>query len=135
MGRWWVILWALVPLQLQAGGSFDAVKDVPVSLASGVLSVTVPQGVHLKAQTFRIALVSHGTLRLGPLPPATDRDDAGDPIWRGTLRVALKGNGLEDPVRLVVIYQPCTEGPDAVCYLPVKRALTAPAAEVPAEWP
>lgn len=135
MRRWWLMAWVLVPLQMHAGAGFDAVKDVPVSLASGVLSVTVPQGVHLKAHTFRIALVSHGTLRQGPFPPATDRDDAGDPIWRGTLRVDLKGRGLEDPVRLLVTYQPCTEGPEAVCYLPVKRTLTVPSAEVPVEAP
>jgi hypothetical protein len=128
-------VWALAPLILQAGAGFDPVRDVPVALAGGVLSLTIPPGAHLKVETFRIVLGSRGTLHLGPLPPATDQDDAGDPIWRGTLRVALKGSGLEDPVKLVVTYQPCTEGPDAVCYLPVKRALTASVAEVPVETP
>jgi hypothetical protein len=135
MSRCRIAFWALAPLLLQAGGGFDPVKDVPVGLAGGVLSVTIPPGAHLKVQTFRIVLSSHGTMRLGPLPPATDLDDAGDPIWRGTVRVALKGSGLQDPVKLVVTYQPCTEGPDAICYLPVKRTLMVPATEVPGESP
>ena len=135
MSRGRIAFWALAPLILQASVGFDPVKDIPVALAGGVLSVTVPPGAHLKVQAFRIVLSSPGTLRLGPLPPATDRDDAGDPIWRGTVRVALKGSGLQDPVKLVITYQPCTEGPDAICYLPVKRTLMVPAAEVPAESP
>jgi hypothetical protein len=135
MSRCRVAVWALAPFILQAGAGFDPVKDVPVVLAGGVLSVTVPPGAHLKVQTFRIVLSSHGTLRPGPLPPATDQDDAGDPIWRGTIRVGLKGSGLQDPVKLMVTYQPCTEGPDAICYLPVKRTLTASVAEVPVEKP
>jgi hypothetical protein len=134
MMRRWLALWLLIPLQLQAAG-FDAVKDVPLTLVGGVLSLTVPRGVHLKVATFRITLASQGTLQPGPLPPAPDRDEAGDPIWRGTIRVALRGHGLEDPVRITVIYQPCTEGPNAVCYLPVKRTLVGAASEVPVGSP
>jgi hypothetical protein len=85
--------------------------------------------------TFRITLASRGALRTGSLPPATDRDEAGDPIWRGTLRVELRGRDLEDPVRITVTYQPCTEGPEAVCYLPVKRTLSAAAGEIPVGTP
>jgi hypothetical protein len=114
---------------------FDAVKAIPISLTGGAVLVTLPQGVHLKVATFRIALTSQGTLLVGPLPPLSDRDDDGEPIWRGTFRVTLKGRGLEDPAKLVVTYQPCTEGPHAVCYLPMKRTLTASAAEIPAEGP
>jgi hypothetical protein len=121
-------------LQLQAAG-FDAVKDVPMTLAGGVLSLAVPRGVHLKVATLRITLASKGTLQPGPLPPATDRDEAGDPIWRGTLRVELRGRDLEAPVRVTVTYQPCTEGPEAVCYLPLKRTLTVAAREVPSPRP
>jgi hypothetical protein len=134
MMRRWLVPGLLLVLPLQAAG-FDPVKDVPVALAEGVLMLTVPPGVHLKVATFRITLASQGTLQPGPLPPATDRDEAGDPIWRGTLRVALRGRDLEDPARVTVIYQPCTEGPDAVCYLPVKRTLVVAASEVPAGTP
>jgi hypothetical protein len=42
----------------------------------------------------------------------------------------LKASGLEDPVRLVLTYQPCIEGPDGVCFLPVKRTLSVSASEL-----
>ena len=134
MKRIWLAMGLLV-MNLQAGTGFDPVKDVPMTLAGGVLSLTVRRGVHLKVATFRITLASRGTLQPGPLPPATERDEAGDPIWRGTLRVELRGRDLEDPVKVAVTYQPCTEGPDAVCYLPVKRTLTVAAKEVPSPRP
>ena len=132
--RRWLALGLLV-LHLQAGTSFDPVKDVGVTIAGGVLALAVPRGVHLKLNSFRITLVSQGTLHLGALPPATGRDEAGDPIWRGTLRVDVKGRDLEDPVRILVTYQPCTEGPEAVCYLPLKRTITVAASEVPSPKP
>jgi hypothetical protein len=123
----------MIPLLLQAGPSFDPVKDVPVSVADGVLSMTVPPGAHLKARAFRITLATKGTLRLAPLPPADGQDEAGDPIWRGLVKVHVKGTGLENPARLILTYQPCTEGPDGMCYLPVKRTLAVPAVEIPDE--
>jgi hypothetical protein len=134
MRRGWFVPGLLLALPLQAAG-FDPVKDVPMALVGGILSLTVPPGVHLKVATFRITLTSPGSLQPGPLPPATERDEAGDPIWRGTLRVEFRGRDLEDPVRVTVTYQPCTEGPDAVCYLPVKRTLVVGASEVPAGTP
>jgi hypothetical protein len=131
MRRWLAL--GLFVLRLQAGTGFDPVRDIPVTLAGGELALAIPPGVHLKAKAFRITLVSQGTLRLGALPPATDRDEAGDPIWRGSLRVTLRGSDLQDPVQVSVTYQPCTEGPEAVCYLPLKRTLTVAAAEIPSD--
>ena len=128
-------LMILAPLLLQADSGFDPVKDVPLSASNGVLSVVVPQGVHLKARLFNVALVSSGTLRLGALPPSSGQDEAGNPIWRGTVQVSLKGSGLEDPVRLVITYQPCTEGPDGMCFLPVRRTLVVPVYGIPVEAP
>ncbi len=129
------ILMAMAPLVLQAGPGFDPLKDVPLSVAGGVLSLTIPPGTHLKVRAFRIALASKGTLRPGALPPPQGQDEAGDPIWRGTVRVGLEGRDLEDPVRLVITYQPCTEGSDGMCFLPVRRTLAVPAAEIPVEAP
>jgi len=122
----------LIALQAQAAG-FDPVKDVAITLRGGILSVAVPSGAHLKTRTFKITLLSKGTLKLGPLPPSAGIDDAGDPIWRGTVRVALTGAHLEDPAWLEVRYQPCTEGAAGVCYLPQKRKLEVVAAELAAE--
>ena len=130
--RWWLAL-GLCVLRLQAGTGFDPVKDIPITLVGGVLALAIPPGVHLKVKAFRVTLLSQGTLHPGALPPASAHDEAGDPIWRGTLRVALQGIDLQDPVKVSIIYQPCTEGPEAVCYLPLKRTLTVAAAEVPSD--
>jgi len=124
----WLIL--AVSLSLQARPEFDPLKDVSLDVVQGVLTLTVPAGVHVKVQTFRVTLLSRGTLRPA-LPPATGRDDTGDPIWRGSVRVPLKGDGLEDPSRIQVTYQPCTEAEDGRCFLPVKRTLAVPLADLP----
>ncbi len=128
-------LMMLFPLLLQARAAFDPAKDVLISVSAGVLTVTAPPGVHLKARAFRILLISKGTLHTGALPATDGQDEAGDPIWRGTVKVALTGTGLEDPTLLVITYQPCTEGPDGMCFLPVKRTLAEPAMKIPTESP
>jgi thiol:disulfide interchange protein DsbD len=111
---------------------FDPVKDVAVGLDHGVLTLTVPPGVHLKRRFFKVELATRpGTVTVGPLPPADGLDDAGDPVWHGTLRVPLRGEGLKDPVALRITYQPCTEGAGSVCYLPQHRLLPVKAGEVP----
>lgn len=115
----------LLSAELLAAG-FDPVKDVPISVSSGLLTLVVPKGVHLKVRLFHVALVSAGTLKLGALPPSQGVDDAGDPIWRGTIQVPVTADAMEDPAELVVTYQPCTEGPDGLCFLPLKRKLRVP---------
>jgi thiol:disulfide interchange protein DsbD len=135
MSRSWFIPLALVAVQSLAAEGFDPAKDIAISFNGGVLSVTMPPGAHLKMRTFKIALVTQGTLKLSPFPPATGEDEAGDPIWRGTVNVALRGKGLETPARLLVSYQPCTEGPQGVCYLPQKRTITVAASEFPSPRP
>lgn len=121
-----IALACLAPALLIARTEFDPVADVAVKVAGGVLTLSVPPGVHLKVRGFRVTLASRGVLRLGPLPPGSGVDEAGDPIWRGGVKVRLRGEGLEDPVRLVVTYQPCTEGADGRCFLPVRRVLAVP---------
>ena len=125
----------LVTFMLRAGPGFDPVKDVPISVSNGVLTLSVPKGVHLKTRLLRVTLASPGSLRLGALPPPSGQDEAGDPIWRGVVKVRLNGSGMEDPARLTITYQPCTEGPDGQCFLPVKRTLAVPIAELSAEAP
>ncbi|HJW72985.1 MAG TPA: protein-disulfide reductase DsbD domain-containing protein [Geothrix sp.] len=121
---------ALLALQTQAAEGFDPVKDIAITVHGGILSVTVSRGAHLKVRTFKCVLGSQGELSLGPLPPASGVDEAGDPIWRGTVQVPLGGAQLEDPAKLTVTYQPCTEGPEGVCYLPQKRRLSVAASEL-----
>jgi len=135
MRRMTFLLTLLIPALLSAAGGFDPVKDVPITVTAGVLSMAIPKGVHLKARLFRVILVSAGTLQQGALPVSTEQDEAGDPIWRGRVQVSLSCRDLADPTRLQVTYQPCTEGRDGVCYLPVKRVLVIPAKELPTPRP
>lgn len=113
----------LLCLPLVAGAAFDPVKDVTITVSGGILALTLPAGAHLKVARFKVVLKGPGTLKVGPLPAPTGRDDAGDPIWRGRVAVPLEGEGLDDSSALEVTYQPCTEGPEGRCYLPLKRYL------------
>lgn len=111
---------------------FDPEKGVKVVLDQGALAVTVPEGVHLKAAFMEVKLASKpGTLTVGKLPPTQGVDEVGDGIWHGTVRIPLSGQGLKDPVKLEVTYQPCTEGEGGVCYAPTTRIITVKAANIP----
>ena len=112
--------------------SFDPGKDLVLGVEAGVLTLQIPAGAHLKRNTFKVALrAGPGKVEAGPLPPEDALDEAGDPIWRGAVRIPLRGEGLGNPVDLLVTLQPCTEGKDGVCYLPQRRALRIPRAEIP----
>ncbi len=126
-----LISFLMVAAQALSAAGFDPARDVSLTVAGGALSLTLPENVHLKARSFKVALVSRGQLTCAPLPATSEIDDAGDPILRGTVRLALTGRNLEDPVRLLVTYQPCIEGEGGVCYLPTKRTVAAAAAEIP----
>jgi thiol:disulfide interchange protein DsbD len=129
--RFSLVLLLAVPLL-----AFDPAKDVAVAVRRGQLLLQVPPGVHLKQRGFRVTLASSpGGLTLGPLPAATGRDGAGDPIWSGTVRVPLHGEGLLDPVALRVTFQPCTDGEDGLCYLPQHRLVSATVADFAEKQP
>ncbi len=108
---------------LVAGGAFDPVKDVVISVSGGSLVLSVPAGVHLKAARFKVRLKGPGSLKVGPLPAPSGTDDAGDPIWRGRVAVPFACEGLDESTLLEITYQPCTEGPEGQCYLPLKRTV------------
>lgn len=111
--------------------AFDPAVDVAMAVVPGGLRMVLPPGVHVKVGTFRVALAAGpGRLEAGPMPPAAGRDGAGDPVWRGTVVIPLHGQGLADPVGLTVTWQPCTGGPDGVCYLPQHRTVMARAADL-----
>jgi len=111
--------------------AFDPAKDVGIQVRQGHLRIEIPAGVHLKVRPFKVALLSSpGQLSLGALPPASGKDETDDPIWRGTVEVPLRGEGLMDPVELRVTFQPCTEGEAGVCFLPQRRVVTVRAAEL-----
>ncbi|HEX9009538.1 MAG TPA: protein-disulfide reductase DsbD domain-containing protein [Holophagaceae bacterium] len=128
MDRRIIPLLALLSLHARA---FDPAVDVALTAVPGGLRVALPAGAHLKQRTFKVMLASsQGRLAVGPLPPPSGRDEAGDPVWRGAVVIPLQGQGLPDPVSLAVTYQPCTEGPAGVCYLPQHRTVRARAADL-----
>jgi len=71
----------------------------------------------------------------GKLPPTTAKDELGDGIWHGSVRVPMSGEGLSGTVTLQVTYQPCTEGEGGVCYPPTTRSLEVKASEIPVAVP
>lgn len=115
-----------------SAGAFEPDNDVLVSLKQGAVLVTVPKGAHLNKALTRVALTSkEGPVKLGPLPPASGKDEQGDEIYRGILRIPIVGGDPAGELRLVVRYQVCTEGADGVCFPPVTRDLLIPSQGAP----
>ncbi len=110
----------------------DPENDVKVAFRKGAVVVTVPEGAHLKKGFMEVTLKSKsGTLKVGPLPQATEVDELNEPIWHGAVRIPLLGEGLSGTVVLEVQYQPCTEGDGGVCYPPTSQVIRVQAAEIP----
>ena len=127
---------ALPALAQRADPSFDPAKDVSLRFEKGAVVVGVPAGAHLKASFMEVAKkAGPGTLRMGKLPPTTAKDEIGDGIWHGQVRVPVSGEGLSGTVTLQVTYQPCTEGEGGVCYPPTTRPLEVKASEIPVVLP
>jgi thiol:disulfide interchange protein DsbD len=116
----------------RADPSFDPAKDVTLRFEQGAVVVGVPTGAHLKASFMAVAKkAGPGTLKMGKLPPTMAKDEIGDGIWHGQVRVPVSGEGLRGTVTLQVTYQPCTEGDGGVCYPPTMRSLDVKASEIP----
>lgn len=127
------LLLLLVQALTLAQGSFDPEKSVSVTFNKGVVTVTSPPGTHLKQSFMSVELQSKGgKLVVGALTPPNAKDELGDAIWHGPVKIPLSGEGLKDPVVLGVTYQACTEGEGGVCYPPTTQTLTVKAAEIPA---
>lgn len=120
----------------KADPSFDAVKSVGLAFQKGAVVLTVPPDAHLKASFMEVAKKGGpGTLKAGPLPATTAKDEIGDGIWHGTVRIPVRGEGLSGTVQLEVTYQPCTEGEGGVCFPPTTRTLEVRASEIPVAGP
>jgi len=118
---------------LLAGAAFDPARDVRISCSRGAVTLTAPAGTHLKRRFLAVTLASGpGALRMGALPPAPDRDEGDEPIYRGPVTIPLAGQGLADEVELEIRYQPATEGPAGACYLPAYRKLKVPRGDLAA---
>jgi thiol:disulfide interchange protein DsbD len=120
----------------RADPTFDPVKDVTLRFEKGAVVLAVPAGAHLKASFMDIAKkAGPGTLKMGKLPPTTAKDELGDGIWHGQVKVPVSGEGLSGTVTLQVTYQPCTEGEGGVCYPPTTRPLEVKASDIPGAKP
>jgi thiol:disulfide interchange protein DsbD len=127
----WLLAFAGAAVALAQGG-FDPVKSVTVRFEKGAVVATAPEGAHLKAAFMKVVKAEGpGTLTAGPLPKGTDVDELDEAIWRGPVRIPVKGTGLQGDVALKVTYQPCTEGVGGVCYPPTTVTLTVKAADIP----
>jgi len=120
----------LLPMTAVRAGVFDPEKDIAISFSKGTLTLVTPSNAHLKQSFMRVELKSKpGAIKVGQLPPTDAKDEIGDGIWHGTVRIPISGEGLKDPVELDVTYQPCTEGEGGVCFPPTTRTLKVSAAE------
>jgi thioredoxin:protein disulfide reductase len=120
----------------RADPAFDPAHDVSLRFERGAVVLGVPEGAHLKAAFMEVRKeAGPGTLRMGKLPPTTARDEIGDGIWHGTVKVPVSGEGLRGTVTLRVTYQPCTEGEGGVCYPPTTRPLEVRASDIPEARP
>ncbi len=124
---------ALPALAQRADPTFSPTKDISLAFEKGAVVLNVPDGAHLKASFMAVAKKEGpGTLKMGKLPATDAKDELGDGIWHGTVKVPVSGSGLSGTVTLQVTYQPCTEGIGGVCYPPTTRALEVKAGEIPA---
>ena len=124
---------ALPALAQRADPTFSPTKDISLAFEKGAVVLNVPDGAHLKASFMAVAKKEGpGTLKMGKLPPTDAKDELGDGIWHGTVKVPVSGSGLSGTVTLQVTYQPCTEGIGGVCYPPTTRAVEVKAGEIPA---
>lgn len=118
----------------KADASFDPVKSVSLSFQKGAVVLSVPPGAHLKSAFMAVEKQGGpGFLKMGKLPPGDAKDEIGDDVWHGTVRIPVAGTDLAGTVTLAVTYQPCTEGEGGVCYPPTTRTLSVKAGEIPTE--
>lgn len=125
---------ALPALAQSSGpGAFDPLTSVKLAFDKGAVLVEAPSGSHLKAAFMKVEKKDGpGTITLGAMTPTNAKDELGDGIWHGPVRIPVKGEGLSGTVTLEVTYQPCTEGVGGVCYPPTTRELKVAASAIPA---
>ncbi len=129
---WYTVGFYFLGLALTAS-TFDPEKNVIVTCDKGVVVVTSPPGTHLKQSFMKVGLQSKGgRIVVGRMTPPNAKDELGDAIWHGPVKIPVTGEGLKDPVELGVTFQPCTEGEGGVCFPPTTKVLKVKAADIPA---
>ncbi|BDU78182.1 protein-disulfide reductase DsbD family protein [Mesoterricola sediminis] len=126
-------LLSLAALVLALTGTNPAAAADPridVAFKKGEVVITVPQGTHIKKSFTEVRLDGRGRLKPAALPRADAKDELGDDIYHGTVRIPVAGEGLQDPAKLLVQYQACTEGEGGNCYPPTEVELKIKAADL-----
>ncbi len=113
-----------------AGRGLAADPRIGVAFEKGEVVLTVPKGTHIKKSFTEVRLEGAGRIQAGPLPRADGKDELGDDVFHGTVRIPVAGQGLQGEARLVVTYQACTEGEGGNCYPPTDVPLTVKAADL-----
>ena len=83
---------------------FNPEKDIKAVWRDGAVVLNVPSVAHASDIAVFLRPGTQGKLNVGPLPPPSGEDALGAPYWSGTIRIPVKGEGLKDPVSLVL---PC----------------------------
>ena len=115
--------------------NFDPEKDVSLSFKNGAVQVGIPHTVHATDISVFLKQGSQGKLSVGALPPPSGADSLGSTYWAGNVPIPVKGEGLKDPVVLIVSYMVCMEGEGGMCFPPVDRELRIKAADIPSSVP
>jgi len=113
------------------GQGFDPERDVSVSFRDGAVVLGVPSVAHANGITVALKPGAPGRLSVGALPPPSGRDSLGGGYWTGEIKIRVRGEGLKDPVALVVSYMTCLEGEGGLCFPSADKELRVRAADIP----
>jgi len=109
----------------------DPEKDIRIDFKNHAVVIAVPNNTHLNKSMTKVALATKpGSIKVGPLPKADARDELGEEIYRGTIRIPVKGIGMVGEAALQVQYQGCTEGEGGSCFPPSTRTLKVKATDL-----
>ena len=113
------------------GRCFDPERDVSASFRNGAVVLTVPRVAHASEITVDLKTGATGKLSIVALPPPSGRDSLGNAYWTGEIKIQVRGEGIKDPVTLVVSYMTCLEGEGGLCFPPADKELKVRAADIP----
>lgn len=126
-------LFAVVSFFHVFGQDFDPETDITVSLRNGAVVLNVPSVAHASDITVSLKPGSPGKIIVGELPPPSGMDSLGSHYWSGNIRIPVKGEGLKNPVVIVVSFLSCMEGEGGQCFPPVDKELSVNATDIPGD--
>ena len=122
------VLLAAAPL---FGRGFDPERDVSASFRNGAVVLTVPRVAHATEITVGLKSGTAGKVSIVAMPQPSGKDSLGNAYWTGEIKIPIRGEGIKDPVALVVSYNTCLEGEGGLCFPPADKELKVRAADIP----